>query len=81
MDPTRKQDRRQTLEDRTVRIALAIHVGVVSPVTGDPLLGDNAGGKPEPSPHRKRNKGVQGHTTVGHAPVEENGRRGVRQMP
>src|SRR5205814_668421 len=54
-----EDDVAKPLDQRAMRITFAIGKRVVLSVTGDPLLGDDCRGEPQPEAHRKGGEVVQ----------------------
>src|SRR4051812_42157217 len=59
----------QSFYERTVWVSLAIGEGMMLPVTGHPLLGDNCSRKPQPDPHWQLGEIMQLHAAMGLSPV------------
>ena len=64
VEGTLDDDVAKPFQKGAVRIALAVGERVVLAVAGDPLLGDDCGGQPEPDPHRKRRQHMEFDPTV-----------------
>ena len=60
-----EDDVAKTFEERAVRVAFAIGERVVLTMAGDPLLGDDRRGEPEPEAHGERRDVVKTHAAMG----------------
>src|SRR2546423_8843401 len=75
-----EDDVAEPLHQRAVRITLAIGKRVVLSVTGDPLLGDDCRGEPQPQTHRKSGEVVQFYTAMRLSAMQKQGDRNVGEV-
>src|SRR5690348_4745733 len=76
-----EQDLAQSLDHRAVRVALAIGERVVLAMAGDPFLGDDGRGEPEPEAHRRRRNSVESDAAMGLRPMKKERDADVRDVP
>ena len=75
-----EDDLAEPLDEGAVGVALTVGEGVVLPVAGHPLLGDDGGRQPEPGAHGKLGEVVEPHALVRLLPVQEERDADVRQV-
>src|SRR5258707_1364733 len=68
------------MEYRTVWISLAIGKRMVLPVAGNPFLGHDGRGQPQPQTHRRRCERMQPNAAMRLRAVQEEGDAHVREM-
>ena len=75
-----EDDVAKAFDERAMRIAFAIGERVVLAMAGDPFLGDDCGGQPEPEAHRQRRDVVEAHTAMRLGAVQEQRDADVREV-